>query len=150
MRDFLRPNAFNLALSMFTSFGYFDDLDDNRKVLQNVFTSLTSGGVLLMDVMGKETLAKAFQPTHSELLPNGELIVERTQIIDDWSKVQGEWTIIRVGRVQTFRIRLWCFSARELKELLRSVGFSRVSVFGDADGNPYGPDARRLLAVARK
>jgi SAM-dependent methyltransferase len=150
MRDFLRPNAFNLALSMFTSFGYFEDLDDNRKVLRNVFASLTSGGVLLMDVMGKETLAKNFRPTHSDMLPNGDLLVERTQVVEDWSKVQGEWTIIKAGHVQTFQIRLWCFSARELKDLLHSAGFSRVSVFGDADGKPYGPDARRLMAVAWK
>jgi SAM-dependent methyltransferase len=150
MRDFVRPNAFNLALSMFTSFGYFDDFEDNRKVLQNVFDSLTSGGVLLMDVMGKEILAKRFQPTQSEVLPNGDLLVERNQIVDDWTKVHGEWTTINAGHVQTFPVRLWCFSARELKDLLHSVGFSRFSVFGDADGSPYGPDASRLLAVGWK
>jgi 2-polyprenyl-3-methyl-5-hydroxy-6-metoxy-1,4-benzoquinol methylase len=44
MRSFARPNAYDLAVSVYTSFGYFDDPADNRLVLRNLFTSLKSGG----------------------------------------------------------------------------------------------------------
>src|SRR5262249_36136349 len=40
MRRFVKPDAFNLALSLFTSFGFFENLDDNRTVLRNLHTSL--------------------------------------------------------------------------------------------------------------
>jgi hypothetical protein len=33
---------------------------------------------------------------------------------------------------------------------LSSAGFSSVTIYGDFDGAPYGPDAIRLIAVARK
>lgn len=36
MRDFSRPEAFDGALLMFTSFGYLEDPADNRQVLENV------------------------------------------------------------------------------------------------------------------
>ncbi len=65
MRDFVRPGAFALVLSMFTSFGYFDDRRDDMTVLQNMFTSLQPGGAFLIEVLGKECLAKILQPTIS-------------------------------------------------------------------------------------
>lgn len=34
--------------------------------------------------------------------------------------------------------------------LLDQAGFSEVKLFGHLDGRPYGPDAPRLVAVARK
>ena len=71
MRDFVRPAAFDLALSMFTSFGYFDDKGEDLLVLRNLFTSLRPGGALLMEMAGKEILARVFQPTTSTALPDG-------------------------------------------------------------------------------
>jgi SAM-dependent methyltransferase len=46
MREFVRPAAFDLALNVFTSFGYFDDEAENRRVLENVYASLKPGGPL--------------------------------------------------------------------------------------------------------
>jgi len=37
-----------------------------------------------------------------------------------------------------------------LKELLLSVGFARVQLYGSFTGAVYGPGAIRLIAVARK
>ena len=36
MRDFVRPNHFDLVINMFTSFGYFEDQEENMKVLRNI------------------------------------------------------------------------------------------------------------------
>lgn len=44
MRDFVRPGSFALALSMFTSFGYFDDKREDMIVLENVYASLKPEG----------------------------------------------------------------------------------------------------------
>ena len=47
MRDFIRPGGFDPVLSMFTSFGYFDDWQ-NRRVLENVCASLRPGGLFFV------------------------------------------------------------------------------------------------------
>lgn len=65
MRDFLRPDSFDLVLSMLTSFGYFDRQDEDRLVLRNMFANLKAGGVCLIDVAGKEQVARMYQPTTS-------------------------------------------------------------------------------------
>jgi 2-polyprenyl-3-methyl-5-hydroxy-6-metoxy-1,4-benzoquinol methylase len=65
MRDFVRPDSFAFVLSMFTSFGYFDDRREDVMVLENMFKSLQPGGACLIDVLGKERLAKILLSTTS-------------------------------------------------------------------------------------
>jgi hypothetical protein len=41
-------------------------------------------------------------------------------------------------------------SGYELKERLEQAGFGTVRLFGDLQGNAYGPEASRLIAMAWK
>ena len=97
MREFIRPAAFDLALNVFTSFGYFEDEAENRRVLENIFASLKPGGAFVFDHLGKELLAAKFVPTLSQSLPDGTILVQRQSIIDDWSRIDGEWISARGG-----------------------------------------------------
>jgi SAM-dependent methyltransferase len=150
MRDFVRPEAFDLALNLFTSFGYFDNKADDLAVLQNVFSSLRPRGVLVIEGVGKEFLARIFQPTTSQTLVDGSRLVERHEIFDDWTRIRNEWILVRKGRARTFRFHHTIYSGQELKDRLLGVGFESVRLFGSLAGEPYGPDAGRLVAVARK
>ena len=150
MRDFVRPESYDLALSMFTSFGYFENRNEDEKVLSNVFRSLRPGGAFVLDIMGKEMLAKIFQPTSAETLPDGSLLVEQRQIIDGWSRILNEWTIVRKGRARKFALHLNLYSGQELREKLGKCGFRDVKLYGTIDGTSYGPQAKRLIAVGRK
>ncbi|HWC04493.1 MAG TPA: class I SAM-dependent methyltransferase [Methylomirabilota bacterium] len=149
MRDFRRPAAYDLVISLFTSFGYFDSSEDDLKVLGNVRASLKPHGAFVIDVMGKEWLARHFQPTRSRSLPDGTLLLDRNEVVDDWTRVHSEGILIRDGQVRTFRQRLSVYSGLELKDRLRQASFATVALYGGLDGAPYGLDAARLVAVAR-
>jgi SAM-dependent methyltransferase len=150
MRDFIRPGAFNLVLSMFTSFGYFDNKREDLEVLKHILTSLKPGGVCLIDVIGKEWLAKAFQPTTSDILPDGTTLIQRHEIFDEWTRVQNEWTLVRKGRAKTFRFHHTIYSGQELRDRMEQIGFTDVKLFGNFDGDEYGPNAQRLIVVGYK
>src|SRR5215469_15998645 len=60
MRGFSRAEGFEAILNVYTSFGYFPDPEDDRGVLLNLHRSLKPGGTLLIDVLGKEVLARDF------------------------------------------------------------------------------------------
>jgi len=150
MREFSRADAFDLAINMFTSFGFFDDPADNLKVLRNVHKSLKPGGSSVIDVVGKEIIASKYQPTAANELPDGRLMVERRKVSDEWSRIDNDWLFIDEGQVRSFHLRLWLYSGRELRQLLESVGFTDIDIIGSFDGSPYGPDASRLIGVARK
>ena len=150
MRDFVRPDAFNLALSMFTSFGYFDEKTQDIDVLRNVFASLRASGVFVIDVMGKERIAKILQPTTSDVQADGTILVQRHEVFDSWTRIRSEWILLRKGRARSFKFHHTLYSGQELKDRLEQVGFADVRLYGALAGDEYGPGAQRLIAVARK
>jgi len=149
MREFRRSTAFDLAISLFTSFGYFAAREDDLRVLRNVRASLKPEGVFVIDVVGKEWLARHFQPTRAIDLADGGVLIDRCRVVDDWTRVENEWILIRDGRARTFQYRLSMYSGQELKDRLLQAGFARVDLFGNLDGAPYDREASRLVVVAR-
>jgi SAM-dependent methyltransferase len=150
MRDFVRSDAFDLAISMFTSFGYFDDKRDDIAVLGNLLASLRPGGTCLIEVMGKERLARILRPTTSDRLADGSMLVQRHEIFDSWTRVRNEWLLIRGDRVKSFAFHHTIYSGQELRDRLEQVGFTNVTLHGSLNGDEYSPTATRLVAVARK
>ncbi len=150
MREFVRSAAFDLAINVFTSFGYFDNPADNRRVLENIFASLKPGGTFVIDLLGKEILASKFQPTQADTLADGTVMIQRRSVIDDWSRIDVEWILVKDGRASSSRLGHWIYSGREIRDLLASVGFTGVVLYGGFDGSTYGPQAQRLVAVAKK
>ncbi len=150
MRSFVRPATFDLACSLFTSFGYFKDEGEDLEVLRNIHRSLKENGVLVIDVLGKERLARVWQNSLCTELSDGSLLVQRHQLLDNWCRIRPEWIIIKDGHTRSFTFEHTIYSGRELKDRLISCGFKQVQLFGDLQGAPYNQDATRLIAVARK
>jgi SAM-dependent methyltransferase len=150
MSEFERTGAFDLAISLFTSFGYLPTVEDDVGVLRRVWASLRPGGALAMDVMGREVLALNFRETISTRLDDGTLVVQRHEIRDNWLTIRNEWLVIRGDEAKSFQFDLKIYSGRELEEMLRRIGFSEVRLCGDLEGNEYGVEAKRLVAIARK
>ena len=150
MRNFVRPGAFDLVLNMFTSFGYFDDKEEDLKVLRNIYESLKPGGAFLIDILGKEILARNLQPTTSSQESDGALFIQRHEIFDGWGRIRNEWILIKGEKAKSFKFHHTLYSGQELKSLIEKAGFEEIKLFGDLDGNEYGPEASRLIVVARK
>jgi len=150
MRRFRRPAAFDLACSLFTSFGYFEDEADDLHVLRNVHASLKDSGVFVLEMLGKEWLARAWKDVLCTEYADGTLWIQRPKVVHDWCRIQNEWILLRDGQARTFHFEHAVYSGREIKDRLIDSGFSDVQLFGDLQGSPYGRDALRLVAVARK
>ncbi len=150
MRDFCRADAYQGAVSMYTSFGYFEDAAENQRVLDNLYRSLQPGGRLLVDVMGKEILARIYQRRNWSEEEDGTLVLQDRQVGRDWSWMEVRYIAVRAGEQREFRVSHWIYSATELRSLLQAAGFAEVSVYGDLAGAPYDQHAKRLVAVARK
>jgi SAM-dependent methyltransferase len=150
MRDYIRPDHFDLIINMWTSFGYFGDRQEDRRVLDNLHKNLKPGGRLIIDTISKEILARIHEPTMTTQLPDGSLIIHRTEVIDSWTRVRSQWMVIRDDHVDRFTISHTIYSGLELRDLLEQAGFIEVTQYGGLDGKEYGLEAERLVAVARK
>jgi len=150
MHRFVRPGAFDLALNIWSSFGYFEHPQKNQEVFENVHTNLKAGGVFVLDLASKEVVARTIQPIGCREVPGAGLLVERWQVSDGWGRLNLEWIVIKDGRARPFFLRFWLYSGQELKTMLTQAGFAEVQIYGSLDGSPYGPEADRLIAVARR
>jgi len=149
MRDFVRPDAFDLALSLFTSFGYFDTRDEDLAVLRNVHASLKKGGVFVIDVLSKEYLIPRCTTTW-EQWPSGEIHVSHYDVFPGWGRIRVQWLLVEGERARTFAFEHNLYSGQELAALLERAGFTDVQIFGSLEGTPYDAAATRLVARARK
>ena len=150
MRSFSRPEAFDIVLNMYTSFGYFEDVADDRLAARGFFDALRPGGRLVMELHGKENLAAGFSARDWVELDDGRVLLEERTIVDDWRAVRNRWIVYHDGGRYELEFSLRLYGAAELVDLLRDVGFSEITVFGNLEGDPYDEHARRLVVVAAK
>ncbi|MBI2850037.1 MAG: methyltransferase domain-containing protein [Chloroflexi bacterium] len=149
MREFCRPEGFDAAINLFTSFGYFQDEGENRKVAENLFRSLKSGGVLIMDMSGKEVIARNFRERDwSER--DDAFHLEENRVLSDWERIESRWIVFRDNKRYEGGNNVRLYAGSELRALLTGCGFAPVNIYGSFEGMPYDQTARRLVAVARK
>ena len=149
MREFCREGAFDAAINLYSSFGYFEDQEDDRRVARNVCRSLKPGGAFLIDTMSKEVLARKFQPRGWNELEDGAVLLQDRRLVDGWGGIRTTWTRIRGRDQQSFTFTMRLYAGTELATLLREAGFATVTLFGWFDGRPSDHNARRLLALAK-
>jgi SAM-dependent methyltransferase len=149
MRSFCRPGGFDFAINLFTSFGYFEDVNDDRRVAANIYRSLKEKGVFLIDIMGKEVLARIFRERDWYELDD-TMVLEERKVCANWGWMEGRWLMIKDGKMDEFRVSHRLYSAAELAALLSDCGFDAIAVYGDLTGAPYDHTAKRLILVAHK
>jgi SAM-dependent methyltransferase len=150
MRSFQESQSFDLACNLTTSLGYFEDEDENLRVLRNVYQSLRPGGVFLIDIVGKEVFARNWRPVFRTPQSDGSILTQRSQVLDGWERIRNEWTLVKSKTRYRMIYEHSIYSGRELKNSLLLSDFSSVKLFGDLKGSAYGMDACRLVAVATK
>ncbi|GAA0461538.1 class I SAM-dependent methyltransferase [Streptomyces stramineus] len=147
MREYGQPGAFDVVLNMFTSFGYFEDPADNARVLRTMHSCLAPGGTLVLDLAGKELLARKVVPP--KVVQRGDdLLVQTDTVLDDWARLRSDWVLVRGDRVTRASLVWFMYSAVELRQMAEEAGFAGVEFSGGFDGRPYDQDAERLILRA--
>jgi SAM-dependent methyltransferase len=151
MGEFRRPVAFDAAINMFTSFGFFESDEEELAVLTNVFESLKPHGRFVIDIMGKEVLCRRFQPRTWQTDPSDTaFLLEERKVRGGWARVENRWIVFDQTGRHEFHFDIRVYSGHELELLLRRAGFQEIALYGSLKGDPYDHDAERLVAVARK
>jgi SAM-dependent methyltransferase len=149
MRDFCRPGAFDLVANLCTSFGYFDDIEDDLKVLRNIYASLAPGGKFMIEILGKEVIAATFKK-EEELEFDGYHVVAKSKILDNWNRLECRRTIRKEDTETEIIAYHRLYSAAELKKYLETAGFTSIRTYGNFAGAPYDNDARSMIMIGEK
>ena len=155
MRQFVDAERFDLALIMWTSFGYFNDESDHRQVLNHLLQNLKPGGRLVLDLVGLEYLCRNLEPVHFSETEDGQNLIERPVLTDDLTRLENEWILIKPDADGNESVHRACFSHRvwsasEMTHWLKDCGFDEVLVQSDFVGSEYTLESERLIVIASK
>lgn len=150
MRELRYRAAFDAVINMFSSFGYFDSMEQDRKVLEGVARALKARGKFLMDRFNREALAYELPLQGWRVGTDGSVILQE----DTFDVLRGRYdtrqiVIDRDGtREHLGSVR--AYTLPELKDLFDATGLPIHRVLGGLDLSPYRARSRRLVLYAVK
>jgi SAM-dependent methyltransferase len=150
MRSVDFDSEFDVALSLFTAWGYFDD-EQNQQVLDRVARSLRAGGRLIIDLIHRDWLMSVYTPKDWTELDDGQFAVaERTfDPVSGVNVVTHRWHTVD-GLVRERQHRLRIYTATELDRMLRHAGLVPLDWYGSFSLEPFTHRSRRMLVVAER
>lgn len=151
MRALPFEGEFAGVYSFFTSFGYFDDTE-NEKVLSGIARALAPKGRFLIDMMNRDWLLTHPQQRTWTQREDGSLLMEETSIELIESRVVSRQILIdpKGGPQVTKEYYLRAYTCAELSALLRRHGLEVREVWGGPEREPHTIESRRLVLLAER
>lgn len=146
---YVPPQPCAAALNWWTSFGYLPDDAANARMLEAAFAALAPGGRFALDYPNVASLYAHFRP--HEITRKRDLTLLRESRFElERGLLHKRWTFItpdrRVERETTLRL----YTPDRLVELLASVGFMELRLFGGVDGAPLALDRPRCIVIGAR
>jgi SAM-dependent methyltransferase len=148
MREFVRPASFDLAINLYTSFGYSSEPEHDTQMLRNLQSSLRVGGRLVLELVTRETAVASGPYTHD--LGQGRSIVEHAQLVEDGAVIQRSWQLRGPGVERSWLAWHRLYSIDQLRSLLQEARFTQIAVYGALDARPFSAAGQGAVLVAQR
>ncbi len=124
-----KPDAFGAVLILGNSFGYFDSVEEDTRVLREVRRVLKPWGRILLDVTDGEYLKRNFQPRSWEWVDEQMFVCRERSLAADEERLVSREVITHVEKGvladQFYAERL--YTRHDLTTLLEAAGFSEIT-----------------------
>ena len=151
MRTLGFEGEFDGVYSFFTSFGYYDD-EENELVIEGIARALRPGGRFLIDMVNRDGIL-----VHPDLRTwsqreDGALFMEEVSLELAASRVWSRQQLIdpRGGPRVVKEYSLRVYTCAELTSMLRRHGLAVREVWGGAERGPYTTESRRLVLLSER
>ncbi|MEX0995304.1 MAG: class I SAM-dependent methyltransferase [Balneolaceae bacterium] len=149
MRDPL-PETFDAVVNLFTTFGYFEEDEENATVISSVGAMLREGGIFFLDYLNADWVRRNYEPEESGTFK--ELNYEIRRFIRHdviYKEITFSGTHLEQPISYTERVKL--YDLEWFLENFDDRGFEVERIMGDYKGNSYHPETcSRLVIMARK
>jgi SAM-dependent methyltransferase len=148
MRSPLPNIPYDYVLSLFTSFGYFDNVNDDEKVLQNAYDSLMENGLFVFDFMNSVNVKNTL--VASEVKTESEIIFFITRKIES-GKIIKTIKFSDKGDNYEFNEKVSLYHHTEVEKMIKTAVFFIEERFGDYLLKDFDESSsKRLIILARK
>lgn len=138
---------FDAVFNLFTSFGYFDNDEDNLKTIESIKTDLNEFGFGVIDFMNSEyvidNLVAEDSKTVDGITFNLKRYVKDGYIFKDISFEVD-------GTPYAFQERVRAFTIKDFQSLFEQAGVYLLDVFGDYKLNQFKPKTSERLVMIFK
>lgn len=147
MREKL-PNAYKAVFNLFTSFGYFNDLSDNERVVQAVYDMLEPNGYFVIDFMNAIKVVRHLITSEEKNINGISFKIERKF---DGQHIYKHIRFSDKGQNYHYTERVQYLIADDFRHLLSTNGFVVREMFGDFNLSPFDQNkSDRLIIIAQK
>lgn len=149
MRHVPTDQQFDAIVNLFTSFGYFDQDEENQLVIDEMARLLKPGGKYIIDYLNPEYV-KAHLVPYSERTEEKMTIEERRSVEDGF--VRKRITIRENGQKErNYLEQVRLFSLQQFERMLKHSHLQLDQVYGSYDGELYEPGSSiRMIMVGCK
>jgi SAM-dependent methyltransferase len=150
LRELPVHGPFDAVVCWFTSFGYFDD-PDNQRTLAEFARVLRPGGQLLIETIHHDGFVRSFTPAPAATVAERghDALIDVTTFDPVFGRIETDRTVHRDGRVRRSHHSIRIPTAPEFDEWLAAAGFS-ARHYSDREGRALKHDSRRLVVTATK
>ena len=150
VQDMREPinQKFSHIFNLFTSFGYFDSIQENQRVMHAINAMTKTGSYLIFDYLNADKVVKNLvaseQITRQNLTFNIQRKTDNTHVYKYIEVQDGANKHQFMERVQLLKLD-------DFQELLASIDFELLHTFGNFDLQPFDSSlSDRLILIARK
>lgn len=130
------PDSFDIVLLMGNSFGYFENIEDDIKVLQEVFRVLKPWGRVLLDVANGNYLLENYTPRSWEWIDKKIFVCRERSVSKDKERLISREIIVNTDkgiiRDQFYAERL--YDKEKISQLLKKAGFDSITFYTEIQG----------------
>lgn len=150
MREIPYESYFDLIVSFFTSFGYFDDDAENQKVLFAISKALKPGGNFLIDYLNPDYVKKNLVEKDEKKINGGINVIQKRWIDDAKRRINKQVTLIKDDKKSIYNESVRLYSLQEMREMLSTAGLKLTEAYGDFDSSKYSKDSPRMILLGIK
>lgn len=148
MRENLPENSYELVLNLFTSFGYFDDLQDNIKTLDSVHQSLKPNGKLVIDFFNSDFVIKNLRTFEEKIIDGTQFNISKKV---ENNIIYKAITFDDDGKNYVYTEKVQALGYSDFESMLTKVGFKILHTFGNYKLENFDIQlSERLIIVVEK
>ncbi len=144
----LTTDKVDAVMNLFTSFGYFDSAEEDRKIFQSVSDSLKRGGIFVLDFLNERWVKNTLVP--NEVITKQDIDFHISKKIEDHFVVK-DIRFTDNGQDHHYFERVKLHPLQTIKEYAESCGFESIKTYGDYQLNDFDLETSpRCINVFRK
>jgi len=147
VHDMSKPyiQQFDVVLNLFTSFGYFEDNEDNLNTIKAIKANLKPNGIGVIDFMNSEFVKDNLKPDEDKTVDGINFKLKRS-LIDGY--VVKDISFTTDGQDFNFYERVKALTLDDFKTLFKAANVDLIDVFGDYKLNKFNnKTSERLIMI---